>query len=561
MAHPLAPLRPSGYDALKGSVHSGKPMGRIQRLSTSLVNQIAAGEVIERPASVVKELLENSLDAKARHIRVEVEEGGRKLIRVVDDGTGIAADDLPLAFAPHATSKLATPADLERINTLGFRGEALASIGAVSQARLMSRPPGETAGAEVSVAGGEMGPVRPAGCPPGTIVEVRNLFFNTPVRARFLKKVSTEFSRIAETVTRIALGHAAVQFTLLHNGRRVLDLPPVDDVRERLAALYGRRLAERLGEVHLVEQDVALDGFLAPPYESRAGAEMQFLYLNGRFIRDRVVTHAIQEGYRGHLESGRRPVVFLYLSLDPADFDVNVHPTKIEVRFAEPQRIHRLVRTGIREWLLKTDTLKPLEVTERGSGAEGEAGGPGSASSGERIERVREMIADYLKHLPPATTPQPTTDRCAGPRRAAAVRLPKTIPRRKIPADPQRRIEELLHHDRDALAPAIAEGNLFQLFDTYLVLGTADGLLVIDQHALHERVLQERIRERLSQAAYTKNQSALSAVFGGGGLVGQPAGHHRSDGASHPGGQAARTALSSGGDPWQSLQNDPIARW
>jgi len=472
-------------------------MAQIQRLSTALVNQIAAGEVIERPASVVKELLENAIDAHARHVRVEIEQGGRKLIRVTDDGEGLAADDLPLVFASHATSKLASADDLEHIVTMGFRGEALASVGAISHARLISRRRGETAGAEVSVAGGEIGPVTPAGCPEGTIVEVRNLFFNAPVRARFLKKTATEFGRIAEAVTRVALANAAVQFTLVHNGKPTLDLPAVEDLRERLAGLYGRDLVDRLGHVHAVEGDLALDGFIAPPYETRAGTAMQFVFLNGRFIRDRTISHAIREAYRGHIESARRPIVFLYLSLDPMAFDVNVHPTKIEVRFAEPQRVHRTVLATIRRWLINTDTLKPLETA-----AGAALGGVPPPPTGERIERVREAIADYLSHLPPASPPAGRREGGSpgGPAAARAPGVPKTIPRRKIPADPQRRIDDFLPEEQRG-APALAEGSLFQLFDTYLVAGTADGLLVIDQHALHERVLQERILRRLERAA------------------------------------------------------------
>jgi DNA mismatch repair protein MutL len=496
-------------------------MAHIQRLPTALINQIAAGEVIERPASVVKELLENSVDAGAKHVRVEIEQGGRRLIRVLDDGAGIAAEDLPLAFASHATSKIHAAEDLDRIASMGFRGEALASIGAVSQARIVSRPPSETAGAEVAAVGGDIGPTAPAGAPPGTLVEVRNLFYNAPVRARFLKKTATEFGHIAEMATRIALANAAIHFTLVHNGTTVLDLPAVDDLRERLAAVFGRDLVEHLGRVELVEHDVAIEGYVAPPYENRAGTQMQYVFLNGRFIRDRTVAHALREAYRGHLEGGRQPIAFLYLSLDPRAFDVNVHPMKLEVRFADPQRIHHLVHTTVRRWLLGTDTLKPLESARADASDTAPAGEqpnvPGAAAPppgpvsplpqsaaappnpgvGQRIERVREVIADYLRHLPPATRPGPGNHTTRPSSRLPAP--PPVIPRGKIPVEHQPRLDEVLAPAGQP-GPARAAGRCLQLLDTYIVAAVDDGLLIIDQHALHERLLHDRIRHRLDQA-------------------------------------------------------------
>ena len=486
-------------------------MVRIQRLSTALVNQIAAGEVIERPASVVKELLENAIDAGAAHIRIEIDQGGRKLIRVTDDGVGMSPDDLALAFASHATSKIRSADELDHIATMGFRGEALASIGAIGQARIVSRPRGETAGAEVTCTGGEIGEVTPAGAPEGTIIEVRNLFFNAPVRARFLKKVATEFGHIAEAVQRVALANAGVQFALVHNGKAVFDLAPVDDLRERIAALFGRDLADHLGAVELVDGDVVLEGFAAPPYESRAGTQMQYVYLNGRYIRDRTIMHAIREAYRGHMEVGRSPIVFLFLSLDPRSFDVNVHPMKIEIRLAEPQRVHRAVHSTIRRWLMEADTLKPLDTLagesrrptpEPPAPAEPTARAPGEPSVvGHRIERVHEAIADYLSHLPPAGSPQRVNgDQRRAGRAGGGRPLPPTMPRTKISREEQRELAPLFPGEGGSSAPAVADGQVFQLFDTYIVAGSADGLVVIDQHALHERVLQERLDRRLRDA-------------------------------------------------------------
>ena len=301
----------------------------IQVLSTALVNRIAAGEVIERPASVVKELVENALDAGAAAVVVEIEDGGRELIRVIDDGQGIPPDQLTLAFAEHATSKLATDDDLFRITTMGFRGEALASIGSVSHARILSRTEESPAAYEIFDRGGEISQPQAAAGNRGTTLEVRNLFFNTPARRKFMRGAATEFGHIREMVLRLALPHPDVAFTLSHNGRVALELGPTT-AKERLLAAWPADFARQHLAVEQADAEMRVHGLAGLPELAHATAKHQFFYLNGRHIRDRFIQHAVKEAYRGLMEPGRQPAVIMMLHLPPEDVDVNVHPTKIE---------------------------------------------------------------------------------------------------------------------------------------------------------------------------------------------------------------------------------------
>ena len=290
-------------------------MPLIRQLSASVINKIAAGEVIERPASVVKELLENALDAGATRVDVVIEKGGADSIRITDNGCGIPADQLPLAVASHATSKISDADDLFRVETLGFRGEALASIAEVSRLAIRSRPADCEAGAELEVVGGKPAPIRPVGCPAGTSIEVRQLFFNTPVRHKFMRTTQTEMGHISEAVARLALAYPAVHFTLTHGGRLVHDLAPVDSSRDRVAALHGSEIADSLIAIDSSDENVRLFGFVANPTQSRGNNRLQYLFLNGRFIRDRSLQHALGEAYRGLLLTGRYPICFLHLDI------------------------------------------------------------------------------------------------------------------------------------------------------------------------------------------------------------------------------------------------------
>ncbi|MCD6303671.1 MAG: DNA mismatch repair endonuclease MutL, partial [Planctomycetes bacterium] len=282
-------------------------MSNIHVLAAHLVNKIAAGEVIERPASVVKELVENALDAGAGRIDIVIEDGGKRLIQVADDGCGIGPDDLALAFKPHATSKITAEDDLFRIETMGFRGEALASIASVSHARIRSRRADLDAGGEVEASGPRVGQVKPAAAPPGTTVTVADLFFNTPARRKFMRTAGTELAHVVEQVTRLALPHPRVAFSLSHNGRQVKNLPAVESTAQRAADLFGNELADALIPIVRRSGPVEVAGLIAPPAAARSSAKWQYFFLNGRYIRDRLLAHAVREAYRGRIDPNRWP--------------------------------------------------------------------------------------------------------------------------------------------------------------------------------------------------------------------------------------------------------------
>lgn len=425
-------------------------MPRIHRLPPAVVNRIAAGEVIERPASVVKELLENALDAEPQRIDVALEQGGIGLVRIVDDGCGIDAEDLPLAVTAHATSKLRMAEDLERIATLGFRGEALASIGEVARLVIRSRPAAAACGSEITVDGGRVGPVVPAGCAAGTTVEVHNLFGNIPARRAFLRAPQTEWTHASESFTRTALAHPGVALSLTHNGRRIHDLPAVDSWRERITGLFGEALGPRLVEIDADDGEVSVSGLVGRPEDDLASGRLQHLFVAGRPFRDRSILHAVQEAYRGLLLSGRQPIVFLRFDLPADAVDVNVHPAKMEVRFREPSRIYRLVLAALRTRFLADPMVTPLQPPR-----------PAATTT----------IGDFLPFdgrpaAPPAVRPTTGTVATAQPA-------------------------------WECVAPPHAAGGrelAVQMHDRYIVVETGDGIEVIDQHALHERVLYEQFK-------------------------------------------------------------------
>ncbi len=448
-------------------------MPRINKLPDLLINKIAAGEVIERPASVVKELVENAIDAGATRIKVQVEEGGRKLIRIVDNGVGISAEDLPLAIAPHATSKIRHEDDLFHIGTLGFRGEALASIGAVAHLRLLSRPADSTAGAVIQVAGERIERHDNASCAVGTTIEVRDLFFNVPARRKFLRAAQTEMGHITEQVARVSLAHPDIHFELL-SGERVLRRAPVtEDPRRRITDFYGGDLDDDLLPVSGAHGGLGLSGFIGRPQGSRNSTKWQYVFLNRRFIRDRQINHAVRESYRGLMEATRHPVVFLFLDIDPRLVDVNVHPTKTEVRWQDGRAVHSLVSTALRETLAQQDLTHGL-----------------SSRTAERV--LPRAGADSFFN--------------SGGRDRRPFRDPVIVP---TAADRARSASQPIMHaraTRPAVAPAdpvidapITTPPVIQLHRTYLVTETDDGMIVYDQHALHERILYEKFRERLTQ--------------------------------------------------------------
>lgn len=338
-------------------------MPEIRELSKSMINKIAAGEVVERPANVVKELVENSVDAGAKRIEIVVEKSGSDLIKIVDNGCGIAAEQLVLALSPHSTSKISEADDLFRIHTLGFRGEALASIAEVSQLVLSSRTADAEAGAQIRSDGGVFDEIVPCGRPVGTTVEARNIFFNVPARRKFLKSPTTEFGHISEAVVRIALPRPDVHFILKHNGRTVYDLPATSDRKERIGRVFGSDVAKRLVEIESEYKNVKVTGFVGLPDLSRGSQSLQYIFLNGRHIRDRALQHALTEAYRGLLVSGRHPVAFLNIATPPDFVDVNVHPSKLEVRFVDGQAIYASVLGAIRDKFLRSDlTSRPNDA-------------------------------------------------------------------------------------------------------------------------------------------------------------------------------------------------------
>jgi DNA mismatch repair protein MutL len=517
-------------------------MPRIEQLPPQVVSKIAAGEVIERPASVVKELLENAVDAGSRRIDVEIEQGGADLVRIVDDGCGIHPDDLPLALTSHATSKLRDADDLFCIRSLGFRGEALASIGGVAQVTLQSRPPELAHGSQITCNGGELGPIRPWNGAPGTRIEVRHLFYNTPVRRKFLRSTPTEMGHISEIFTRLALAAGpwsvhdeqgtseylpfgrGLHLTLRHNNKPVYEVPATAHLLDRIALFFGSEVAGQLYPLETRGGPVRLTGYIADPACERGHARMQYLFLNGRWIRDRSLGHALQEGYRGLLMTGRYAVAFLFLDMPPDLVDVNVHPTKAEVRFRDPQALHHLIHSAVRDRLRRENLTARLQMPFTPGGTPG-ADAPGSPTL--PLPAAREPEPWTLTPPPapdrplpflatPPELPQPQTRPAPAPILPPPVRSvppPRTpgaapgadapgSPAAPLPAVPPAATQDVPApppFPGPANLPAVPPSKVLQLYDSYLVLETEQGMLVIDQHALHERILFEQFQRRLRE--------------------------------------------------------------
>lgn len=548
----------------------------IRKLPTLLINQIAAGEVIERPASVVKELVENSLDAGATRVEVTVDDGGRERIRIVDNGRGIPPDELALAIEPHATSKLASAEDLEAIGTFGFRGEALASISSVSRLRLLSRATladgrvNESAYV-IEAAADQVTAPAPSSGAAGTVLEVRDLFFNTPARRKFMRAATTEFSHIQDALLRIALMHPGVSFALFHGARQNLDLPATDRWEDRCIAVLGKELAPAL--LAFEHQDpidrggYRVWGLAGQPAIAKATTKQQYVSLNGRAIRDRQITHAIKEAYRGLMPSDRQPVAAVFIEMDPRAVDVNVHPAKAEVRFREPSKIHGLVLHAIRQRLLGADLTptatfrQPVPPTP-----------PMTAAA--MWEQGVATHTPELPHHPPINPPSnPPITPPSAPERAAPTAAPQAhgTPRvRRADGQPSARDaaprgggssaapsgggDGFARHfqqapaqqggfdfqqARQALNPSSAHHTnpppapfdheqatpdapqpvppaYLQIHKSYIVTQDERGLLIIDQHALHERVMFEQLRQRvLGQGKSLESQRLLvPEIFG-----------------------------------------------
>lgn len=480
---------------------SGSPerlASRIQQLSPRLANQIAAGEVVERPASVIKELLENSLDAGARRIDVEVEQGGIKLLRVRDDGGGIDADDLPLALSRHATSKIRELEDLERVMSLGFRGEALASISSVARLTLTSRTADAAQAWQVETEGRDMAPrVQPAAHPVGTSVEVRDLFFNTPARRKFLRAEKTEFDHLQEVIKRLALARFDVAFHLRHNGKTVLALHEANDElarARRVAAVCGSAFLEQALPIEIERNELRLWGWVGLPTFSRSQADLQYFYVNGRMVRDKLVAHAVRQAYRDVLFNGRHPTFVLFLEIDPLGVDVNVHPTKHEVRFREGRMVHDFLYGTLHRALgdvrPEDQLAAPAAVTAvlRPTGpAAGEFGPQGEMSLAASVLEVPAAPRDWRPgasagggYSPPRPAPDGSLAEVRGAYREFFAPLPQGASPAALPDTPG---------DVPPLGYALA-----QLKGVYILAENSIGLVLVDMHAAHERITYERLK-------------------------------------------------------------------
>lgn len=522
----------------------------IRQLPPNLVNQIAAGEVIERPASVVKELMENSIDAGATRIEVTIAGGGSELIRIADNGCGMTAEQLPLAISSHATSKLPDDESLFHVSTLGFRGEALASIGSVSQMTIRTRTAASECGYELDLRGGVASAPAPCGTAIGTVMEIRNLFFNTPVRHKFLKTANTERGHITEAFTRLALANPSIHFVLSNNDKVVHDLPPTARWSERIKAFFGGEIGDNLITIHSGDDPIGIQGYVCDPSVSRGNNRMQYLFLNGRHIRDRSLQHALGEAYRGLLMVGRFPVCFLQMRMSPELIDVNVHPSKLEVRFTDGGRVYSRLLQTLRQQFLKTDMTHRVgpKVNPDGDGDSSSAAAlsnlaassidqtPAEAAqrqeviawarSGETSDKVFTNQQIASRHLPSsganagsAAPGQSIPDfRAFGSTEPGPFATPSTTPSvnnrsSHPPSNPVPRPSDqapwdaaddrsTASADNEGIPPAsVPPASVsylgFQVHNRYLVTQDEAGMVVIDQHALHERVLYERVCRRV----------------------------------------------------------------
>ncbi|HEX7285437.1 MAG TPA: DNA mismatch repair endonuclease MutL [Candidatus Angelobacter sp.] len=510
-------------------------MGRIHVLSENVANKIAAGEVVERPASVLKELLENSLDAGATRIKVQVEGGGRKLIQVVDNGCGMVRDDALLAFERHATSKIKDAEDLLNINTLGFRGEALPSIASVARVLLETRAPEEPGGTRLEIAGGKILRVEEAGLPEGTSIAVRDLFFNTPARKKFLKAESTELSHLAALVTHYALAHPEKHFELHTATNAMLIAAPVKTHADRIYQVFGRETLDQLVPVTAgmklervgipepppwrrdedyeppVPGDIRVSGFVSKPEIQKLNRNSIFVFVNNRLIRDRLVQHALTEAYRNILPPTVFPVVLLFIELPNAEVDANVHPSKTEVRFRQHSLVHDFVRESVRAALLKARPVPefPREITAAPNAAPGLS--PGAQPQGGTAAVAAAQAAPGFQLQAPVPPPENARLRFAGeaiPIEAnaavsgfAAVALPGISLARVASADS---CGNILPEEAQAVPDELAIASLKplgQVRDSFILAVNGDGLWIIDQHVAHERVLFEKILRERSRAA------------------------------------------------------------
>lgn len=457
----------------------------IRQLPDTLINQIAAGEVIERPASVVKELVENALDAGARRIDIDLEEGGVRLIRIRDDGAGITADELPLAISRHATSKITSLDDLEGVATLGFRGEALPSIASVSRFALTSRRTGSEHAAILEVEGGRIGAVTPKPHPQGTTVEVRDLFFNVPARRKFLKAERTELGHIEEWLRQLALARPDVELRVSHNGKPSRRWKGEGDLLSevRLHEALGEEFARNALRVDHAAAGLRLHGWIGQPAYNRASADQQYLYVNGRAVRDRSIAHAVKQAYADVLFHGRQPAYVLFLELDPRRVDVNVHPAKHEVRFRDARLIHDFVYRTLQSALAETRAGMVAGVN-----GVSDVGGASAPTAFAASGLGAEAPPTYWNPTQQSPLPMQVAETRSG--YAALYGAPATSSVHAAYAPPQ---PMAMPHSADATLPPLGYA-IAQLHGIYVLAETAEGLIVVDMHAAHERIGYEKLK-------------------------------------------------------------------
>jgi len=447
-------------------------MSQIRILPENLANRIAAGEVVERPASVVKELLENSIDAEASRIEVILREGGKKLIEVRDDGAGMSQEDVVVAVQRFATSKIAQDSDLDAIATLGFRGEALPSIGAVCQMKITTRRHDEAEGTALLMEGGEISDLRAVGCPPGTTVQVANLFYNTPARRKFLATTATERGHCVDWVSRLALAHPEIAFQVTHNEAVLVSTPGSGDLASVLAAVYGSNTARQLVPVNLESEGLRIYGHISTPQVTRATRRHQLFFVNRRFVRSRMLSHALTEAYGMLLPQQKQPVAVIMIEIDPGRVDPNVHPTKIEVRFSNPGEVHNLVQHTVENALSEAGLRSlPSTQTRPGEGPGLPAGrlAPVDFQQSSRVKRLR--VNPFFDQIDER---EDGLDIHAAPAAVAG------------PAPPKTAAEETDTEGRQL-------NILGQVSATYLVVGYGNDLLLVDQHRAAERVIFDRL--------------------------------------------------------------------
>lgn len=463
-------------------------MSRIKLLPEILASQVAAGEVVERPASVVKELVENSIDAGARQIEIMIHRGGISLVRVIDDGSGMDRDDALLCLERHATSKIRTSSDLAAISTLGFRGEALPSIASVSRFRLTTREASATAGTEILIAGGRIETVRDGGEAPGTQVEVRSLFYNLPARRKFLRSENTESRNVEHQLHLQAIGHPRIAFVFVRDDRVVFQLPATNSLRDRLRDLHGSELVERLLEVERAPgaAKIKIGGLIGQAGLSRQTRAQQLVFVNGRVIESPVLSAALREGYHTALMKGQFPVTFLFLELDPAAVDVNVHPAKREVRFRDP--------TSVREAVVET-IRRTLESGRRDWQQQFRA--PAASSGGTTA--VSSQASKPVDLVAPAEQTTSVSSQMMGPEQAR----PSTVS-----------VEQRPDHQAGATPPRDPQFQIIGVLNKlYVLMENSDGLVLVDQHAAHERILFEELRRRMEEQGVPSQRLLLPQTF------------------------------------------------